>query len=159
MKRWLWAFIAVCALTLGFNARQESFGPASAGLILAWPSLAIVGVAPRSAADRAGIHVGDVVLAVDGRPVTSPSDWFVVRANFEPERATPIRLRRGDRDVTLTFTITTPNWRTWPAGVIAFQIARVLTLALSAALAFAATTVTTGLAATIFAMVSVAEGF
>ena len=157
---WTWLLAIVFVVTLAFNARQEALGPASAGLIPAWPSLTVTRVVPGSAAAHAGVHVDDVVLAVEERPVVSEIDWFVARANFERGRATPIRLRRGDRDVTLTFTITTPNWRSWPEGVIAFQVTRVLTFLLAVVLAFTpATTLTMRLAATIFAFISVAEGF
>ena len=47
-----------------------------------------VEVAPGTGAARAGLQVGDVLLAVDGRPVTSPQD--VVQILHASSRGTPL---------------------------------------------------------------------
>ena len=61
-------------------------------------------VARGSAAQRAGIRPGDVIVAVDGNPVRSPREWTQATAGIRvPEL--PVTLRRaGTRtDVTLVF--------------------------------------------------------
>jgi eukaryotic-like serine/threonine-protein kinase len=44
-------------------------------------------VSPGSAADRAGIKPGDVLLALDGQTIRGPSDWKGINSNLETGRA------------------------------------------------------------------------
>lgn len=64
----------------------------------------ITGVAPRSAASAAGLRGGDVILAVEGRPITRFTE---LRPAVEAAAGRPVALRiwregDGERDVTLT---------------------------------------------------------
>nr|WP_111298072.1 RIP metalloprotease RseP [Paracoccus saliphilus] len=63
----------------------------------------VSGVAPRSAAAEAGLRAGDVVLAIDGRPVTR---FTQMREAVEAAKGEPLALRlwrpgAGELDVTL----------------------------------------------------------
>lgn len=51
-------------------------------------------------ADRAGLQPGDVLLAVDGVPMTAPGmrENYVARVRGEAGATVTLRLRRGDRD-------------------------------------------------------------
>jgi hypothetical protein len=106
------------------------------------------------------VRIGDVIEAVDGRPTAGMSDWFVVRANFERNRRTPMQVRRGGQQVSLWYTITKPNWRTWNPAIVAAEVARVIVLLLALVVAFGRPGQPSArLAALIFAMIAVAEGY
>jgi serine protease Do len=53
-------------------------------------------VAPGSPADEAGLEVGDVLLEVNGRPITSPLDWDVGLLDAGVGSSVDIRYRRGE---------------------------------------------------------------
>jgi putative serine protease PepD len=55
-------------------------------------------------ADRAGIRPGEVVLAIDGRPVTAPDELIVYIRAQEPGDEVVLTLRRGEgtEDVPVT---------------------------------------------------------
>jgi PDZ domain len=120
----------------------------------------VVRIASGSPLDKAGVRIGDVIEAVDGRPTAGMSDWFVVRANFERDRRTQIQVRRGGQHLRLWFTITTPNRSTWNPAIVASQVARVIVLLLALVVAFSRPGQPSArLAALIFAMIAVAEGY
>ncbi|WP_066584753.1 S1C family serine protease [Cellulomonas timonensis] len=58
-------------------------------------------VTPRGPADKAGIRSGDVILAIDGRPVTDPDELIVAIRAKTPGDTVVLRVRTGDdeRDV------------------------------------------------------------
>ncbi|MFI2753481.1 S1C family serine protease [Cellulomonas sp. P22] len=58
-------------------------------------------VTPRGPADRAGIRKGDVILAIDGRPVTDPDELIVAIRAKTPGDTVVLRVRSGtdERDV------------------------------------------------------------
>ncbi|MDQ2624205.1 MAG: trypsin-like peptidase domain-containing protein, partial [Actinomycetota bacterium] len=58
-------------------------------------------VEPDSPADRAGIRPGDIIVAIDGRPVTEPDEVVVAIRARAPGDTVTLRVRTGDdeRDV------------------------------------------------------------
>jgi regulator of sigma E protease len=60
-------------------------------------------VVPGEPADRAGIQRGDVMVAVDGDPV-SPNNMLVERINASANRPLTLTVRRGDRELDIEVT-------------------------------------------------------
>ena len=157
-----WTYVLACvyAVSLGVSTWSEAVGPAGAGLQITWPSGSVARVRPNGPMERAGLLTHDVIEVVDGRAVASETDWFLARASFERFRPIPLQVRRRDRHLTLAFTITAANAPTWPPGVIAFRLSRVVVLVVAIYLAVSRPNqLTAQLAALILAMVAVAEGF
>ena len=51
---------------------------------------------------RLGFHANDIVLAINGQPVSNRSDVSAVFGNFNPGEPLAITVRRGDRQIVLT---------------------------------------------------------
>jgi S1-C subfamily serine protease len=67
-------------------------------------ALLVVGVAPGGPAARAGIFVGDVILAFDGQPIESPEELLDVLTGDRVGRDVSLRVLRGGapQDVSVT---------------------------------------------------------
>lgn len=65
------------------------------------PGVPIVEVYNGSAADRAGLKPGDVLVTVDGRWTTSIADVFHAAADIEPGREAAIVIHRGGTEQTI----------------------------------------------------------
>jgi hypothetical protein len=57
-----------------------------------------------SAADAAGLKVGDRLLTLDGRWTDTPVDLFEAAAPIKPGRATVLKVKRGDKELDLKVT-------------------------------------------------------
>lgn len=55
----------------------------------------VASVKPTSSAARAGLTVGDVLIAVDGRDTRQPGNWW---ADLAPGRRYTLRVRRGEEE-------------------------------------------------------------
>lgn len=55
-------------------------------------------VEPESPADRAGIRPGDIILSIDGRPVTEPDEVVVAIRARAPGDAVTLRIRSGEEE-------------------------------------------------------------
>ena len=73
-------------------------------------ALVVEEVRPTSAADQAGIQVGDRVLAIDGRRVRGLGQWDLIRINFEIGK--PYRLQ-VERDGRAFERVMTPQRQSW----------------------------------------------
>jgi S1-C subfamily serine protease len=71
----------------------------------------VAAVVPGSPADRAGVGVGDLVLGVNGKPVTSPGDVDSALAGLRAGDRVKLQIGRGPLTFTLPATLTTQ-----PAG-------------------------------------------
>jgi serine protease DegS len=58
-------------------------------------------VLPRSPAEAAGLKPGDLVLSLDGKPVTDPGQAESLAADLEVGREVEIAIRRGQEAKTL----------------------------------------------------------
>lgn len=82
----------------------------------------VVGVFRGSAAERAGLRVGDQVLAIDGRDAR---EW-PPRESLPAGSVVDFRVRRGGREHQLRMTVG-PSRRTWPPTPAEFEeVAKVL---------------------------------
>ena len=67
--------------------------------------LLVMGVKPGSPADAAGILVGDILLALDDHPLTSPEELLDLLVGDRASRPATLQLIRGDRAASATVTI------------------------------------------------------
>jgi serine protease Do len=66
-------------------------------------AVATVGVVTKgSPAEKGGLEVGDVIVAVGERPIATGEAAREALADREPEQPLPLTVRRGDRRLTLT---------------------------------------------------------
>ena len=70
--------------------------------------LLVRGVEEGSAADRAGIRQGDLLVAAAGSPLTAPDDLFVVLDGHDPAEGLELSLVRGAEDVLVAVTFNEP---------------------------------------------------
>ena len=89
---WWVALLAVASIlgyiVLSYHSLFGLYGPGlgvedSAGYVV------VDEVEAGEAAARAGISLGDRLLAVNGQPVATVVDWLALRMNFVPSRPSP----------------------------------------------------------------------
>jgi hypothetical protein len=68
------------------------------------PGVTVREVFPDGPAAKAGLRVGDRVLTLDDRWTDTVSDLFVAASAVRPGTATPLRIRRDGKEMTLTVT-------------------------------------------------------
>ena len=68
-------------------------------------ALLVVAITPGSPAAQAGVLVGDLVLAFDGKDVESPEDLLDLLVGDRVGRQVPLRILRGRERVDLTVTV------------------------------------------------------
>lgn len=56
----------------------------------------VQGIEPCSAADKAGIEEGDIIVAIDRRPVSSPAALFKAVQDHKSDTPILLQIRRGD---------------------------------------------------------------
>ncbi len=161
---WMYVVAGLFVVTFLFNARQEFWGPESGGWIPEPSLFTVASVLPGGPMDKAGIHAGDVLEAVDGYHLNGAGNWFLARAHFERSRPIDLQVRRGEQHLALKLTITEPVWRTWYGSqfraAIALQVARSVLLLLAVLIGFSRPQqLSARLAAVIFGIGSVAEGY
>ena len=90
------------AAEFGFSL-QEPLAGAEAAATRAASAAATIGIVARgSAAEKAGLEVGDVILQVGDRPVGSRDAAREAMAERGADRPLSLTLRRGERQVSLT---------------------------------------------------------
>lgn len=68
-------------------------------------ALLVVGLTNHSPAARAGVLVGDIVVAFDSHPIESPEDLLDLLLGDRVGRTVVLKLFRGDRSIDLTVTV------------------------------------------------------
>lgn len=89
---------------LGVEPRPVSLPPDQEAAAGQRTGLLLLSVEPNSPAQRGGLLVGDILLAVDGRPTPTPRDLMAVLLGEQIGRTLTVRLLRGGqlRDATVT---------------------------------------------------------
>ena len=67
----------------------------------------IAGIMRGSPADKGGVHTGDVLLAVNGKPVSDSQTMIETIAALEPGSKSTLKLRRDNHDIELAISIGT----------------------------------------------------
>ena len=65
----------------------------------------IAGIMRGSPADKGGVHTGDVLLAVNGKPVSDSQTMIEHIAALQPGSKATLKLRRANRDINIAVTI------------------------------------------------------
>lgn len=89
---------------LGISAHPVSLAERQRGGAANERGLLVLAVTPDGPADKSGILIGDVLLAVDEQPVTSVDSLLALLDGTRVGRAVPVRVLRGGavRDITVT---------------------------------------------------------
>lgn len=88
------------------NDLENELGPSALILPSAdLPGIRIASLAPGSIARAAGLQQGDVITAVNGYPLASPTDLLAAYASVLGTQTAVIELRRGPRTVVLRLRI------------------------------------------------------
>jgi S1-C subfamily serine protease len=93
-----WLGIATQPVRLPPTLQQSLGVDATIGLV-------VVNVEPESPADRGGVLIGDILLAVDDRPVSDPGDVLAALSGERIGQAIALRVARGGRSERLTATV------------------------------------------------------
>jgi S1-C subfamily serine protease len=91
-------FLGVAGQQVRLAERQAKDGGREQGLL-------ILGVTAGSPAEQAGLLVGDILLAFDGRPIESPEELLDLLVGDRVGRSIPMRLLRGGTIQDLTVTV------------------------------------------------------
>ncbi len=73
-------------------------------------ALVVEEVLPNSAGDRAGLQVGDRVLAIDGRRVLGLGQWDLIRINFEVGKPYRLQVERDGKPLERVMTLQRRSW-------------------------------------------------
>jgi membrane-associated protease RseP (regulator of RpoE activity) len=127
-SRALWWLYIIAISFLGYLALHVYlylWGPELVGFHLVYTAdSVIVGkLSPESAGARAGLRVGDRLVAVNGIPMRAENGrlaWILVAANFEPGLPIPMNIERGGKQNELTVILRRrglgdSGWLTWQA--------------------------------------------
>lgn len=100
---WRVGAVVLVAAVAGLILTDYLEGSRSAGLRIGVvlneleAGLVLTRVGPRGPAERAGLAAGDVVLAVNGRPVRSNADYDAVARSFVPRQPITYLVQRGNK--------------------------------------------------------------
>lgn len=96
--------IAIAVLLLTLSACIGGWGsyPAPALGVTTDENFQVLDIKKGSAAEEAGIQVGDVLLGLDGKSNLSPDEWIEIQGRMEVGQEYEVTVQRGDETITLT---------------------------------------------------------
>jgi len=134
-----WMYLIAASLVLAFclNWWNVVMGPQPAGFTRhSQFNLQTGKIVPGSPFDKAGMHDGDTLVAVNGKKLESVLDWDFIRTTFEPDKPFQLDVLRGQQTLRLTVVLPPHRYRQFEATdyinlvSIAFAQAMLLALAL-----------------------------
>jgi eukaryotic-like serine/threonine-protein kinase len=125
--RYPWRIVAIAAICLignVFLGYYLLFGIGPDGVEMSGESGRVVAtdVDEDTAAARAGLRLGDQILAVNGQHIGTVVDWLAQRMNFVAGQPIAIRIQRGDQTLDLSLTIHGTIWDASSNSMRASQI-------------------------------------
>ncbi len=84
---------------IGVEAQEISAELAESFKLRSTEGALIAGVVRGGPADKAGVKPGDILLAVEGKPVTDPSGMLNLIAALQPGKAARLRLLRNQKEI------------------------------------------------------------
>jgi S1-C subfamily serine protease len=90
---------------LGIGSQPVHIPPAQRGGLPSEAGLLIVEVTRESPAERGGLLLGDILVALDGRPVGAPEDLQALLIGERVGRPVPVQVLRGGRPTTVEVTV------------------------------------------------------
>lgn len=91
-------YLGIAAQPVSVPDRQRGNSGRAEGLL-------VVGVKPDSPAGTAGVLVGDILLALDDHPLTTPEELLDLLTGDRVSRPATLQVIRGDQPVSVTVTI------------------------------------------------------
>jgi len=95
-------------LSSGYVSRAVlgvTFAPAAMSKALGVDGAMVMKVVPNSPASRAGVralgngHLGDIIVSIEGKSMTSSGDVIKVLDQFAPGKAVKVQLKRASQDL------------------------------------------------------------
>ena len=104
---WMYALAALFLCDWLLRSHALFLGPRGFDFTRRWEEgrWLVAAVPPESASERAGFRAGDILVALDGRPLESPSDWRVISPNLETGRTYRFDIARGEGRLEVAYTM------------------------------------------------------
>jgi len=90
---------------LGLDAQQMTPDLASSFGLKALSGVIVANVAPGGPSDKAGLRPGDILLAIDGKPILDPRETQVDIAEISPGTQLPLTIMRGGKKRQITVNV------------------------------------------------------
>ena len=91
-------YLGIAAQAIGVPDKQRGTSARAEGLL-------VMGVKPGSPADTAGVLVGDILLALDDHPLTTPEELLDLLVGDRVSRPATLQLIRGQHSLSVTVTV------------------------------------------------------
>jgi serine protease Do len=88
--------------TMIFHRDLQKGGFLGVGTMETEDGLRILNLIKESAAEKGGILKSDVITAIDGEPIDSQEELFIVVGSKEPGEEVVVDLRRGEKELTIS---------------------------------------------------------
>jgi len=110
---WMFLIAASVVITFCFNLWNDFMGPEPAG----WQRLGFTSkvreVFPGGPFEKAGVHVGDVLLSVYGKRIFNAIEWEGLRTNFEIGKPVKLDVQRGQDTLHFNVVLERRQYQTW----------------------------------------------
>jgi len=104
---WMYALTALFLLDWLLRSYALFLGPRGFDFTRRWEEgrWLVAAVVPDSASERAGFRAGDILVAIDGQALSSPSAWRAIGPNLETGRTYRFDIERGGGRLQVAYTM------------------------------------------------------